>query len=103
MTDKPLTSTVDSDNGGAFLEINEKKLGRKGLLILGGINALRRQAAMFGAMREKSEIVLERTFLSEIVKALLEEAEKGEQALAEHAIGRGAGKLHEVPDDATKQ
>lgn len=86
--------------GGAFVTIDEKKLGREGLKLIGGIDALMGAIGILASIREKSGDVQERVFLAEICKLLMQGVQQHKDKLGALAMKRGAGKLHEIPEDA---
>jgi hypothetical protein len=90
---------TDKERSGGFVEIDEKKLGREGHEILGGLRALNKWAMRFEAMREMSDNIQERVFLKEVVTALRKDIDDGRIALAALAVHRGA-KVHDVEPDA---
>lgn len=86
--------------GGAFVSIDEKKLGREGLKLVGGLEALMRAIRLFTAIRLKSSDVRERVFLGEVCEMLMQGVQQHQDKLAEHAVPRGAGKIIDVEDGA---
>jgi len=89
-----------TDTGGAFVSIDEKKLGREGLKLLGGIEALMGLVAIIGTIRAKSTDVRERVFLQEIADLAMQGVQQHQDKLAEHAVKRGAGKVIDTEKDA---
>lgn len=95
-----MDSDTKDDAGGQFVVLDEKKLGLEGREMLGGIKALTRWMVQFGSMRDRSSDVQERVFLSEVIAALGADVEDGKVALAQFALARGAGKIHDAKTEA---
>lgn len=87
---------------GATVEISPKRIGIEGNQILGQIQATARWGAMFAAYAQKTLDIRERQVLTEVSKALLENAEKLKVQLAQIAVQRNAGTITPVDDDEPK-
>lgn len=55
---------------------------------------------VISAIRDKSADVRERVFLKEICDLLMQGVQQHQNKLGAHAMKRGAGKLHDIPEDA---
>jgi hypothetical protein len=82
--------------GGAFVTIDESKVGKAGHKLIGGIDALMSAIAIIEVLREKSSDVQERVFLVEISRLLMQGVELRQSDLAALAVKRGAGKVVDV-------
>ena len=91
---------VTKADGGAFVSIDEKKLGREGLKLVGGIEALMHAIQLFENIKAKSGDVQERVFLKEVCSVLMQGVGQHQDKLAAHAVKRGAGKVIDIEDGA---
>lgn len=89
-------------NGGAgsALVIDPEKIGPEGFKLVGAIEALNAAEMTIKRIREKSTVVQERVFLSEISDLLRSFAVEHQKRLAALAMQSGAGELHEAPTGA---
>ncbi len=83
--------------GGAFAVLNEKKLDREGLKLLGGIRSLEALTAILERIKEGSKDLQERVFLGEIVKLIGEGLDSHNNLLNERAVKLRAVKLVDKP------
>jgi hypothetical protein len=91
-----------TDNGTAF-QIDPRRIGREGLMLVGQMQALTKWAANLKAHADKTLDLRERHVLLEVVKALDEDGEQVKFSLAMLAQSRGAGKVVTEDDDETDE
>jgi hypothetical protein len=90
--------------GGGYFMLDVEKLTRDEHLIIGEINACERWAKAFDEMRLQSADMIERQFLSEIVRCLRNDAESMGTQLAKTCKEKGMGSLVEsAPSTETPQ
>jgi len=90
----------DNTAKGAFVTIDEDKLGKEGWKLVGGIEALHGAMHVIGNIRNRSADVQERVFLQEILDLLHQGVQTHQDHLGKLAVHAKAGTLHNIPEDA---
>lgn len=86
-----------TDNFGAFVEIDEAKLGREGLFLLGAREAIDRWITKFRVMSSMQQHPGVGQVLADVAEKMAEDRDEIAVALTKTAIKERAGVIHDLP------